>query len=356
MDSQQGPERASELDRLIPYTPSKKRAPSDSPVMLNVDIPSNRDKFIAHFMKEVQKYIEQSRGQDEEECKPLQAEQVVHLIREEYLLSTPVPANYYYKRWIWLQFPWMCLSPRVDFSSIMRQCYSNPTDYMSVSEENEYTRKALAIVLEAKVKKEKMLKKGDDSIRVSEKSTVRLRPLLTQKRVPGSYLSHRQLLDEIKLEESEIRSRRLRDGSSPEQSAELSQIMSSARAPYLFMTDIQSEAEKPGSLPKLRKDMARSIDLEFKQEYMRKDKLRKFYDDLCCDNRKLAKKVKELKTIELNRRAGTTGVCGSESIKADIKAKKKRIEQSRYQYAYYHLQIERLKILLQVCGINNTAN
>ena len=51
-------------------------------------------------------------------------------LREHYDLSDRVPTNYYYKRWIWVQFPWACLSLKCDYSNKMQKCFSSATEYM----------------------------------------------------------------------------------------------------------------------------------------------------------------------------------------------------------------------------------
>lgn len=63
--------------------------------------------------------------------------------------------NYYYKRWVWLIFPWVSISadPRHQFSSEMGRCYSSSNKYMSVQEEKIFTKQALEIAIEAKQKK-----------------------------------------------------------------------------------------------------------------------------------------------------------------------------------------------------------
>lgn len=50
-------------------------------------------------------------------------------------------SDYYYKRWIWIQFPWACLSisKKCDYSKTIKHCFSSATDYMSVEEEHAYT-------------------------------------------------------------------------------------------------------------------------------------------------------------------------------------------------------------------------
>jgi hypothetical protein len=126
--------------------PRKKPQPREqSAVMLNVDIPSNRERFIAHFREQVQHFLEEARkkkARNEDFSQEMSGEpsfrqpevDYSQLAREEHELVLQVPKNYYYKRWIWLQFPWVCQSLRVDYSKQLMQCFSSATKYMSVSE------------------------------------------------------------------------------------------------------------------------------------------------------------------------------------------------------------------------------
>lgn len=74
------------------------------------------------------------------------------------------PSLYYYKRWIWIQFPWACISLQNDYSKTPELCLTSATEYMSVEAEAEFTRQALKIAIEAKERKKLMFtKKCDES-------------------------------------------------------------------------------------------------------------------------------------------------------------------------------------------------
>lgn len=60
-----------------------------------------------------------------------------------------------------MQFPWVCMTMKSDYSDKLRKCFTSPTSYMSVSEEREFTIQALKIALEAKKKKQAILEKSD---------------------------------------------------------------------------------------------------------------------------------------------------------------------------------------------------
>jgi hypothetical protein len=52
------------------------------------------------------------------------------------------PSFYYYKRWLWIIFPWACLSikPDLNYSEVIARCYSSATKYMKIDEEKEFYR------------------------------------------------------------------------------------------------------------------------------------------------------------------------------------------------------------------------
>eukprot|EP01017_Pseudomicrothorax_dubius_P033284 TRINITY_DN4449_c0_g2_i8.p1 TRINITY_DN4449_c0_g2~~TRINITY_DN4449_c0_g2_i8.p1 ORF type:complete len:675 (+),score=165.01 TRINITY_DN4449_c0_g2_i8:168-2192(+) len=62
-----------------------------------------------------------------------------------------------------MQFPWACLSAKEKYSRIIRQSFSSPMQYVSVKEERQYTKKALRIVIEARLKKKILLQVGDEN-------------------------------------------------------------------------------------------------------------------------------------------------------------------------------------------------
>jgi hypothetical protein len=52
------------------------------------------------------------------------------------------PSFYYYKRWIWIIFPWICMSVKeeLNFSEVIARCYSSATKYMRIDEEKQFYR------------------------------------------------------------------------------------------------------------------------------------------------------------------------------------------------------------------------
>jgi len=72
------------------------------------------------------------------------------------------PTFYYYKRWLWMMYPWVCLSSKNNFSKIIYECFSSATEYISVPDEREKTRQALKIAIEAKLKKQAIMAPKND--------------------------------------------------------------------------------------------------------------------------------------------------------------------------------------------------
>lgn len=72
---------------------------------------------------------------------------------------------YFYKRWVWIMFPWACMSIEDDgaFSDEMHKCFSSDLRYIKVADEVELTQKAQMIAIHAKLKKKLVLEtlKGD---------------------------------------------------------------------------------------------------------------------------------------------------------------------------------------------------
>lgn len=72
---------------------------------------------------------------------------------------------YFYKRWVWIMFPWACMSvePNGSFSDQIHKCFFNDLHYIKVMDELEITHKAQLIAIEAKLKKKAVLEalRGD---------------------------------------------------------------------------------------------------------------------------------------------------------------------------------------------------
>lgn len=115
---------------------------------------------------------------------------------------------YYYKRWLWLIFPWACLSAEEGFkySNVMKQCYTNDTKGIRVKEEQRLTDKALDISVQAKMKRMMILnsKKRDylihaSSLKDKEKSKKDKNLTSTRFRTTGPESAFKRGKSEIKL-------------------------------------------------------------------------------------------------------------------------------------------------------------
>lgn len=163
----------------------------------NVDVPSGKSKFLKHFFdlideKKTKKALNDYQDNEEpefeiatkkeddevfdnkkmEQFKENAKDKVVtkdltqKRIEEIDLTIEPArkPSFYYYKRWLWMMFPWVCMSvnKKQTFSELINKCYSSNIRYLSVEEENLFTKHAIKIVIEAKRKKKLALGKKDD--------------------------------------------------------------------------------------------------------------------------------------------------------------------------------------------------
>lgn len=68
-------------------------------------------------------------------------------------------SQYFYKRWLWIMFPWACMSIAQDgnFSEQMKRCFYSDLKYIKVEDELEFTKKAQQIAIDAKMKKRAVL-------------------------------------------------------------------------------------------------------------------------------------------------------------------------------------------------------
>lgn len=89
-------------------------------------------------------------------------------VRENYRLRPIKPSLYYYKRWIWIQFPWVCISLQNNYSNTpelfcgVGNNGKNVDDGDMLEKEAKYTKHALIVAIEAKQKKKQMFSiKGD---------------------------------------------------------------------------------------------------------------------------------------------------------------------------------------------------
>ena len=75
------------------------------------------------------------------------------------------PTLYYYKRWIWIQFPWVCISLSNNYSTTPELCKKiEGDDFDNLELESKYTKQALLVAIEAREKKRQMFTKKDDLV------------------------------------------------------------------------------------------------------------------------------------------------------------------------------------------------
>lgn len=108
--------------------------------------------------------------------KQLEEEQKLEANEESTVMTDPrinrQIINYYYKRWLWVQFPWWCINVYSSISSLMTQAISlsSISDeerrkmtlqeqarleiFFSIAQENDLVIKSLNILKEAKLRKQ----------------------------------------------------------------------------------------------------------------------------------------------------------------------------------------------------------
>lgn len=65
---------------------------------------------------------------------------------------------YYYKRWMWMNFPLVCLSSqRYSYSDLINYCYQEDQNFMNFNGENYFFLKAIEIVFKHKRKKDTVI-------------------------------------------------------------------------------------------------------------------------------------------------------------------------------------------------------
>jgi len=161
---------------------------------MNVDIPQHREEFITFYVnqqidkfkgrKEVAQFEQKRFDEDEEIIEDPDDPEKIQDTRDQMygrftdpkapaepnsatkrlalLQAEEKPTFYYYKRWLWMMFPWVCLSYKSNYSKIVFECFSSPTKYISVSDEKEKTMQALKLAIESKIKKELVYAKPGD--------------------------------------------------------------------------------------------------------------------------------------------------------------------------------------------------
>ncbi|CAD8127492.1 unnamed protein product [Paramecium sonneborni] len=118
---------------------------------LNLDIKNNRDSFINYYQSQFDQITLQEYLQTKQD-----------FLREKLLSTSKIPNPYYYKRWLWVQFPWLALTQKNNFSKLMQFYGKDSTQYMSIQEEILINQKAIRLVINAKSSKDKSIHKLPD--------------------------------------------------------------------------------------------------------------------------------------------------------------------------------------------------
>ena len=148
---------------------------------LNVEIPLNKQKFIEYFngilnekfafkkkqsTKSESNFAFKVENENEEKKNPDdlmlindQKEVVDNYTKVIMEIDLSIEKShpkmfYYYKRWIWMNYPWICLSnERVDFSYLISFCYSDDKSYLNNEQEAALYFRCLQIIYNCKEKK-----------------------------------------------------------------------------------------------------------------------------------------------------------------------------------------------------------
>jgi len=159
---------------------------------LNIEIPLNKVKFIDHFHNILnekfsfkKKYNKKKDDDaafkivDTDEEKKNPDEMILLNEQEEAIdnytkmildidLSIEKPQSklyYYYKRWLWMNFPWICMSKeKIEFSRLIAFCYSDDKSFLDNEQETILYFKCLQIISECKEKKSAILKPKEESV------------------------------------------------------------------------------------------------------------------------------------------------------------------------------------------------
>ena len=152
--------------------------------MLNIEINSNKKKFLDYFVNKIQEKLSfKYKNKKIEKDYDFQIEDTISnksnsgklfLLKNEKneknkndgeitkminnidltIEKKKEPIYYYYKRWVWMNFPLICLSKeKIDFSILMNYCYSGSSEYLSFEEDLNLYCKSLEIINKLKKKK-----------------------------------------------------------------------------------------------------------------------------------------------------------------------------------------------------------
>ncbi|CAK66321.1 unnamed protein product (macronuclear) [Paramecium tetraurelia] len=126
---------------------------------LNMDIKANRDYFINYYMSQFDQGLVQEYINTKQEN-----------VLDKIIRNTRNQQFYYYKRWVWVQFPWLSLTQKNNYSKLMEQYSINN---MPLQDELQLNQKAIKLAQIAK--QTQQMKEHNTSKLPSINSSIRLR-------------------------------------------------------------------------------------------------------------------------------------------------------------------------------------
>ncbi len=248
-----------------------------------------------------------------------------------------------------MQFPWVCISLKEDYSGKLKQCFTSPTKYMSVKEESEFTTESLNIALEAKMRKQLLLKEKEPKRLTSEPS------LLDATRHTNKTRLKR---DHTLIQNSSHNRTALEKMVSPEKLK--ARTSAGERLQPTFMTQLPfkpiEELREHGSLPSIRSALRNDIVRDLRTIEESNLSLRRKVDELSHKNINLAKRMRELQNVEINMNLQGNSCRKVDEYRAQIKALAESMDRIKQRYCYSLLEKERLNILIRICKENKTQN
>jgi hypothetical protein len=344
-----------------------RRPEATSFIESNIEIRSNRDKFREHYVLQIKEMMRDDVDRHKMDRDLTEVASLEELISENMQFVEHTTINYYYKRWIWMQFPWVCMSLRCDFSERMRRCSTSPTEYMSVSEENTLTLEALKIALYAKVKNQNILNQkiiskkellGFADRTAKEHAPAFFRPKATAPNPhktalynPRDYLK----LDKLFKEKSAypIKPRSI---IRPQESTVISFYLTEVKREDHAKTQSLLPSINKTTVPNFTKALAVDRDRDLHQIEQHNEALKRCYNDLRAENDQLSKKLNKLKIMEYNELNERKQIKEIKEVKDRIHEGEAQIERITRELAFSLVEQERLMILIKVCKDNVASN
>lgn len=315
------------------------------------------------------------------------------------------PSYYYYKRWLWMIFPWACISnnKNCNYSENIMQCYSSATSYISVVTERKFTERALKIALDAKLKKKMMYAKKEelDELMTLKNMKPPLSPTL-KKSVKSILASQRLQIDKNLGEVSNESASQSTNSKFPMgqknkdriSTLSLGAIKKNQGAGAFFITEQLMPGSVSGINDNLLLNRSKMMELKFREYnpekvmylnksleesslivlpklkgsinkhsddelYILERKVKYFkdqYDSTLYMNQKLSKELSELEKIALNQSNKSQELILSELLKERIEELEKLLKNVEDTYQKASSEKNRISTVLSVCMKNKHQN